>query len=447
MVEQKAMDWLNGNQLSYDIWNNKYRFNGESFNEWLERVSGGDKEVSRLIEEKKFLFGGRTLSNRGTGNNSSFSNCYSSGYAPDSVEGMLELSKRIALTYKSEGGQGISMSKVRPKGSPVGKHGFTSDGIIPFMEVFNQVTSSISQGGSRKGALMLSLDVWHKEIEEFINVKSDSNKINKANLSVEVDDRFMNSIKKYYNGEGYTTIHNEFVCENGEVINYTVDPIAIYKKMMYMAWDNAEPGIIYIERFRNYNLMQYIDEYEIITGNPCGEQPLPKDGACNLGSINLSVFIDKPFTSDAKFNYEEFKKSVRIAIRGLDSVITDGMNLHALQEQRDVAMNYRNTGLGIMGLGDMFFKLGIKYGSIESKSITGEIMDIMFREAIFSSNELAKEYGSFPKYRSEVLDSDIIKYHFDENEIEILKVNGLRNCSLLSVAPSGLNILAHYKTC
>ena len=159
-------DWLGkDNKLGIDIWEKKYKFNNESFNEWLNRVSNGNEEVRMLIEEKKFLFGGRTLTNYNTNKNASTSNCYSSGYAPDSVEGMMELSKNIALTYKSQGGQGISLSKIRPKGTEISEGNYTSDGIIPFMEIFNTVTSSISQGGSRKGALMMSLDVWHKEIE------------------------------------------------------------------------------------------------------------------------------------------------------------------------------------------------------------------------------------------------------------------------------------------
>lgn len=147
-----AQNWLNNLELGYSIWNNKYRFReDETFDKWVERVSGGNKEYGQLIRERKALLGGRTLSNRGTGNKASMSNCYCAGYAPDSVDGMLDLAKKLALTYQAQGGQGLSMSKVRPKGAPIRDGQFESDGIIPFMEIFNTVTASISQGGSRKG--------------------------------------------------------------------------------------------------------------------------------------------------------------------------------------------------------------------------------------------------------------------------------------------------------
>ena len=173
-IDTQAKEWLDNNQLSYDIWNNKYRYNNESFEEWLNRVSGNNPYIIRLIRNKKFLFGGRTLSNRGT-NKGSYNNCYSIGYVPDSLEGILDVNSKIALTYKAQGGQGLSLSKIRPKGADIGDS-YKSDGIIPFMEMFNTTTSSISQGGSRKGALMMSLSVWHPEIMCFISIKSEDRK-------------------------------------------------------------------------------------------------------------------------------------------------------------------------------------------------------------------------------------------------------------------------------
>lgn len=151
-LKQTAWDWLGNNQLSYDIWSKKYRYQNESFEEWLDRVSAKNPDIRKLIEEKKFLFGGRTLANRGIPNSGSYSNCYSSGFVPDSLEGIMDTASKIALTFKAQGGQGISLSKVRPKGAMI-KGGFASDGIVPFMHIFNTVTESVSQGGSRKGRL------------------------------------------------------------------------------------------------------------------------------------------------------------------------------------------------------------------------------------------------------------------------------------------------------
>ena len=164
---------------------------------------------------------------------------------------------------------------------------------------------------------------------------------------------------------------------------------------------------------------------------------MPKYGACNLGSINLSEYIENPYTDKAKFNFEEFKKDVGIAIRALDEVLEENLNNHALKEQREMAKNYRNVGLGIMGLGSMFFKLGTTYGSKESKQIIEIIMCSMFRSAVIESASLAKEKGSFPKYNNKIWESDIIKKAFNNIEINELYKYGLRNCSLLSIAPSG----------
>lgn len=167
IFDKKAMEWVGeGYELGYNIWNNKYRFNGESFDEWIKRVSAGDEELSELIRNRCFLFGGRTLASRGTRNGLSYSNCYSSGYAPDSVEGMLELNKKLALTYKSSGGQGLSLSLIRPKGSPVKGGVFTSDGIVPFMEIFNQTTASISQGGCIHEDELVLTDSGYKKIKD-----------------------------------------------------------------------------------------------------------------------------------------------------------------------------------------------------------------------------------------------------------------------------------------
>lgn len=429
-------EWLGeDNKLGIDIIINKYMHN-ENFVEFIDRISNGNKELKRIILEKKYLHGGRTLSNYNTNNGASTSNCYSSGYCPDDTSGILELNKRLGLTYKAQGGQGLSLSKIRPKGCKISKGGYETDGIIPFMRMFDTTTASISQGGSRKGALMMSLDCWHKEVKDFITIKTDTNLINKANLSVEIDDEFMNAVKIYYDTGIELERDTTFNYEGGS-ITYKVKPIEIYKLICQTAHEYAEPGIIYTNKFRNYNLMEFDDEYEIVTGNPCGEQPLPANGACNLGSINLSEFVKNPYTELSQFDFEDFDNTVRIAIRALDEVLDYGINLHALPEQREMAKNYRNIGLGIMGLGSMLFKMGFEYGGDEAICLAEAIGRQMFRTAVETSVELAKEKGVFPKYKDVVFDSEIIKLHFTESEIEEMKKHGLRNCSLLSIAPSG----------
>ena len=155
----------------------------------------------------------------------------------------MDIAQKIALTFKAQGGQGLSLSKIRPKGSLINGQ-FPSDGIVPFMNIFNTVTESISQGGSRKGALMMSIDVWHPEAETFIKIKEDLNKINKANLSVEIDDKFMNRI------------------------NNDVNVADLFNTICKSAWKSAEPGILFVDRLRNYNIMEFVDDYQIETSNP-----------------------------------------------------------------------------------------------------------------------------------------------------------------------------------
>lgn len=434
-----VQEWLGeDNQLGIDIWQKKYRFDNETFNEWLDRVSGGDYELKQIIKERKFLFGGRTLSNRNTGKSGSMSNCYSRGFVNDSLDDLMQAATDIAQTFKAQGGQGISLSKVRPKGTGINHNQFKSDGIIPFMEIYNRVTESISQGGSRKGALLMSLDAWHKEAEEFIRIKSEDGRIQKANLSLEIDDKFMECVKRYYDtGEIITLdITQDY---NGNTINYNVTPIHLYKLMMEKAWDWGEPGCIFVNEFRNYNLMEFVDEYQIENCNPCGEQPLIRNGACNLGSINLSEFVINPFTDNAYFDTEDFGNSVRIAITALDKILDENKDNHPLKEQREMAVKYRNVGLGITGAYDALVKLGMKYGSKQSIQFMDTLMGYMFRVAVITSSQLAEKYGTFPGYKPEVLNSRIILNHFTSEELDLLGIrkNGLRNCSLLSIAPAG----------
>lgn len=437
MVDINAKKWLNDNQLSYDIWDKKYRFNQESFDSWLNRVSGNNEKIKQLIYDKKFIFGGRTLSNRGTGL-ASLNNCYSSGYVEDDLNDIMQVNKNIALTFKAEGGQGLSLSKIRPKGTLIKKR-FESEGIIPFMEMFNKTTESIMQGSSRRGALMMSLDIWHKEAEDFIKIKSDLGKINKANLSLEIDDEFMEIIQKYYDGK----IPEDYCCiikriYSGQEITYPVYPIKLYKMLCEHACKYAEPGILYTNKLRNYNLMEYVEDFQIETTNPCGEQPLPKHGACGLCSINLSEYVINPFTKDADIDFKTLENDIFYIIEAMDDIIDENLQYHALQEQKDVATKFRNLGVGIMGVHDMLIKLGVKYSSKIGRGIVKNVISDILEISILSSSKLASIRGKFPGYDDKILESEIFKsLFFEEKEIEFIKKHGLRNSTLLSIAPTG----------
>lgn len=429
-------DWLGeNNKLAQDIWQRKYRHNNESFEEWLDRVSAGDNELRKLIIEKKFLMGGRTLANRGLNNTGSLFNCYSRGYIEDDYYDIMDAAKDIGITFKAQGGQGISLTKLRPKGTPI-KTEYYSDGIVPFVKIFNEVTAGTSQGGARKGALMLSIDARHKEAETFIKIKSKEGEIEKANLSLELDDEFMRAVEKYYDTGEVVALH-EKRNYSGHEIEYDITPIEIFKMLVDNCYDWADPACLFTNKFRNYNLMQFDEDYKIETCNPCGEQPLPKHGACCLSSLNLSEFIVNPYTPQAHLNTADLLSAIDVGIRTLDKLIDENYNRHPLQQQRDMSYNYRNIGLGIFGYATALMKLGFRYGSPEAIEFTDDVFSLLFRRAVLASNELAKELGPYPKYKEEIFDSDIIKLHFTPDEITGLKEYGLRNCSLVSIAPTG----------
>lgn len=428
--------WLGeDNKIGIDIWHRKYQKNDETFDDWVERVSGHDKEVKQLIVEKKFLLGGRTLTNRGLDSTGSLFNCYSRGFVEDDYNDIMDAAKDIGVTFKAQGGQGISLSKLRPKGTPI-KEEYTSDGIVPFMKIFNEVTAGTSQGGARKGALMLSLDARHKEAMDFIHIKSKEGEIEKANLSLEIDNEFMSAVEKFYETGEIVTFHEKRKYANHE-IEYDVVPIEVYNALVDNCYDWADPACLFVNRFRNYNLMQHDNDYNIETCNPCGEQPLPKNGACCLASLNLSEFVKNPYTSFATFDKESFLEGVGVGIKTLDKLIDENYYRHPLKQQQEMSFNYRNIGLGVFGYATALMKLGLKYGDKDAINWTIDIFNLMFREAVITSNKLAKTLGTFPKYKPCVFDSDIIKEHFTAEEIEALKKDGIRNCSLLSEAPNG----------
>lgn len=432
----KIEEWLGeDNKLGIDIWKKKYQYNGETFDQWLDRVSAGDEDVKKLIKEKKFLFGGRTLANRGIKNSGSYFNCYSRGFVEDDYKDIMQACVDIGLTFKAQGGQGISLSKLRPKDTPVGDS-YTSDGIKPFMKIYNEVTAGTSQGGSRKGALMLSIDARHKEAETFIRIKSKDGEIEKANLSLEIDDEFMKAVKEYYD-TGRVVVLHETRDYSGHIVEYDVTPIEIFKMLVDNSYHWGDPACLFVNRFRNYNLMEYDDDYQIETSNPCGEQPLPKHFACCLSSINLSEFVINPYTNKAYFDMDGFVQAVSIGIKALDKLIDENYMRHPLKEQQEKSFNYRNVGLGCFGYAGALMKLGIRYGSTKALNFTHDVFSDMFKTAVLTSAQLAKQYGSFPKYKECVYDSQIIKLHFSDREIKELKKYGLRNCSVLSIAPTG----------
>ena len=263
----KVIDWLGeDNKLGLDIWERKYKYKDESFDEWLDRVSGGNTDVRQLIEQKKFLFGGRILANRGLnkyGKKVSYSNCYVITPPKDNLESIMEVGKKLARTYSYGGGCGVDISNLCPSGAVVRNAAEHSSGAVSFMDLYSLITGLISQNG-RRGALMLSISCDHPDLEEFIKVKSDLDKVTKANISVRITSDFMDAVK---NKSDYTLSFTRE--ETGETIEKTVNAYEMFKKLCEMNWDYAEPGILFWDRISNWNLLSEDDSFEYAGTNPC----------------------------------------------------------------------------------------------------------------------------------------------------------------------------------
>lgn len=426
-----VQEWLGTeNQLGQDIWERKYRYENETFDEWINRVSGGNSEIANLIKEKKFLFGGRILANRGLENKGrkiSLSNCYVIEPPEDNIESIFDCAKKLARTYSYGGGCGVDISKLSPRGAKVNNAAKETTGSVSFMDLYSMVTGLIGQAG-RRGALMLSLSCEHPDLEEFIGIKSDLDRVTKANISIRITDKFMAAVK---NKTPFTLSFTRL--ETEETITKEIDAYEMFHKMCEMNWDYAEPGMLFWDRINNWNLLSCDDEFEYAGTNPCAEEPLPAGGSCLLGSINLAEFA-----CDTGFDFESFKHCVKSSVIALNEVLDEGLPLHPLKEQRESVYDWRQIGLGIFGLADLLIKLGIKYGSPEAIDLCDMIGHTMADMAIKTSAVLAKEYGVYPKYKPEAVEQSAF---YSKNALgetkELVESFGLRNSQLLTIAPTG----------
>lgn len=428
-------EWLGeDNTLGIDIWEKKYRHEEESFDEWLDRVSAGDEKVRQLIVEKKFLFGGRILSNRGVnkkGKKVTLSNCYVITPPEDDIESIFECAAKLARTFSYGGGCGIDISKLAPKGAKVNNTAKETTGSVSFMELYSLVTGLIGQNG-RRGALMISISCDHPDLEDFIELKSDLNKVTKANISIRMTDEFMNAVK---NDLPYTLRFTRK--ETGEVITKEIKARDVFRKIAKMNWDMGEPGVLFWDTITKWNMLSDNTNFEFAGVNPCAEETLPSGGSCLLGSLNLSEFVEHPFTNNSFFNINAFSDAVKVSVIALDSVLNEGIPLHPLPEQRKSVSNWRQIGLGIFGLADMFIKLGIKYGSNAACEVCDNIGKIMINEAVRQSSILASENGSYPMFDKDTFTTEYIKKNLREDVFNLVMENGIRHSQMLTIAPTG----------
>lgn len=432
----KIEEWLGqDNQLGMDIWKNKYCHNGEDFEQWIDRITAGNQEIARLIREKKFLFGGRILSNRGLENEGrkvSLSNCYVVTPPEDNIESIFECAKKLARTYSYGGGCGVDISGLAPRGARINNAAKETSGAVSFMELYSLVTELIGQNG-RRGALMISIDCSHPDVEGFVDLKTDLNKVTKANISVRINREFMEAVK---NNNPYRLHYTREA--TGETIEKEINARELFRHIAEVNWDYGEPGALFWDRVCEWNLLSNTEEFSFAGVNPCAEEPLPAGGSCLLGSLNLSEFVRDAFTDHASFDFEGLKQAVRISVRALNEVLEEGLPMHPLKEQRDSVNDWRQIGLGIMGLADMLIKLGITYGEQEALELCDQIGFLMADTAIAASAMLAKEKGAFPKYRMEnILSSPYFIENTSEATVELVRKYGMRNSQLLTIAPTG----------
>ena len=471
------------------IWEDKYQYGDETFLEFCERIAGNvfpdekDKKekLYRLLTEFKVLFGGRINSNIGIPEQGlTLFNCFieATVESPDSLEGILDMVTKYAVTLKTEGGVGFCANFLRPSGTLIKKIGVTTPGSIKFLEIFDKTSEVITSGSVakdesfqgeptkksiRKGATMVTMSINHPDIEEFITAKSIPHKLTKMNMSVLVTDAFMYAVENDMDWDlWFPDIHFEKYDEEWDgnfekwaekgyptVVYKTLKATDLWDLLLRNTYNRNEPGILFIDNIRRDDNLHYLDG-SITATNPCGEVPgntcvieyngdrLELGDVCNLGSVNLARFF-----VDGVFQFEEFGEAVSIMIEALDR-ITD-ISDYPLDMYKHAAQLKRKVGLGLAGFGSLMMMLGIRYGSDESvqwaKDILGDFMNLAYR----ASALIAKEKGPFPLYDGALVDGGYVGNNdiLEDSTKELIKRYGLRNSAVAAIAPNGtLSILA-----
>lgn len=408
-----------------------------------------EKKFYKVMKDFKFVPAGRILSGAGTGYEVTFFNCYVIPSPSDSRGGIMENITQTVEIQSRAGGVGVNLSTLRPRGARVRKVNGTSSGPVNWAALYSTANHDvIQQGGSRRGALMLMLNDWHPDVEEFIRVKEDLTKIPGANLSVCVSDKFMEAVKADKDWDlifpdfAETPDYDEFWdgdidkwIESGRKVKVykTVKAREVWNMIAEAAWRSAEPGLHFIERSNKRSNTYYFEK--LIATNPCGEQPLGAWAVCNLGAMNLTAYVD----SRGEFDYDSLEKDVSVAMRFMDNVVD--ANFYFYPETYESQMDIRRTGLGTMGLGDALIMMKIPYGSDESVKVIEKIYRTIRDSAYRTSAMIAKEKGSFRKFDKEkYLDAWFVK-RLPKDIRDLIAQNGIRNAVLLTQAPTGTTSL------
>ena len=460
------------NPVLKEIWKDRYQKNNETIQENIERVasyiatnSDEFEQFYDVMSNGYFLPAGRTMSNADIGETLTLNNCFLHPIIEDSMESIFEAVKCGAVTHKAGGGIGYDFSQIRPNGSHTSNQAIAS-GVVSFMDVFNAQTATVMQG-SRRGANMGVLSVYHPDIYDFIHAKEkDTSKLNHFNLSVMVDDNFMNAVQnneKIYlhypvYDEKYHIITDRSCWTHMKEINAS----DLWNDIMQLAYNNGEPGVLFYDNMNKDNNAWYVET--ITHTNPCGEfvggtvfgGNLPSKnygGACNLGSLFLHNFVRYPFTDHAYFDFSELARVIPVAVRVLDNIID--INKYPLSHYENYQKNLRTIGLGVTGLADALAMLGYKYNTSEAVDFVDMLMESIAICAYTASINLSKERGCFEFLDAEkFVQSGYILKHMNGHNREAWKqikedilTYGIRNARLLSVAPTGTLSLTFGNNC
>lgn len=416
--------------ISEEIHSMKYRGKNETFTDAMTRVADTLKDNPEHFEQfrdvlynQRFLPAGRVQSAMGSPREVTPYNCFVSEGIEDSMGGIMRAAQDAAQTMRLGGGIGYDFSTLRPRGALIKSLDSRSSGPLSFMGIFDAVCKTISSAGHRRGAQMGVLRVDHPDIEEFIRAKNNSTDLTQFNISVGVTDKFMSAVKK----------DEDFDLEFDGRVYKTVKAKALWDDILRSTWDWAEPGILFIDKINRKNNLWYIET--IRATNPCGEQPLPPNGACLLGSFNLTKYVSKDEEGFWTFDFDRFKLDIPIVVRAMDNVVDRAT--YPLVAQEEEAKNKRRMGLGLTGVANAIEALGYTYGSSGFLKTLETIMVTLRDTAYRTSIDLSREKGSFPLF-------DSTNYLVSEFSLTLpddirhgIRKHGIRNSHLLSIAPTG----------
>jgi ribonucleoside-diphosphate reductase alpha chain len=417
-------------------------------NEWRERFRA-------VLSDFRFLPGGRILACAGTSRRATLFNCFVMSPMEDSIQGIFNALREAMLTLQAGGGVGVDFSTLRPAGSLAVSTGGVASGPISFMKIWEDANAVLESSNQRRGAMMATLRCDHPDIESFIDAKIANGTLQHFNPAVLLTDEFMRAVEEDgpwplvfplgehpvpVGGELCVRIWSGGVMAQPCLVHRRISARALWDKLLTAVHASAEPGVLFIDRINSANNLWYCER--LYATNPCGGVPLPPSGACNLGSINLPRFVQRPFAEHPHVDFGDLRAVTSVATRFLDNV--HDISLFPLKAQEKAAGASRRIGLGVTGLADMFAMLGLRYGSQASIDLTHEIMRTVRDTAYFTSIAIAQEKGAFPEF-------DKIKYGASpfvlglSHEIQdAIALHGIRNSHLLAVAPTGsISLLAN----